>query len=553
MVYNTYAYYASGFMGTSYEVEAIKFIDEHTNSRYVVFAPMHTVLIARGFIGYPFPPGKQYVEASMVPSVADMYEEMESVEADIGYFMAPSFGFAKFGDIISTASRIFGLFQVLPSDIGEIYIFEYKIPPLPQSPDVMAFYWTTPPTYYIQNDLMRVVINPAYKTLTVEDFWVDLYQVVELNETIVGGNSLGNLTSVEYFDVTSNEWLEWTAQLEIAASSQFQFKLRFEKESLVGFVERAKGSVQLRWESGQASTLSLEIGGLERLYIPGLIDGPDSYDVNSREYGFLYTTSLTNDTVLHPAYMTNITGSSLTYSQIMTYCGFNSTEGYMWYDLYVHNTADMDQWSYIEVYLPDQVYMGSFPPLYYSVDNGTTWVYAPKRVPITTIGGTEVNWFFTVAKSGKETPTDWRSYMSADGGSPIFPENFTDTGGAQNRIIYGVYLPAKDKVLVRIGASIYYFRPLKTSYVFRDSDNYFYGLRNMQEGLIKYYNLGPSEYVGGLTFTGGTTSLIITQDEKGNINSMLIELLSNAAFSLLAAKGVDTTVDANNDGIPDLI
>ena len=559
MVYDNYVYYTGGLIGTSLEVDAIEFIEEHTDSRYVVFAPLHTALIARGWLGYPFPSGRQYVEASKVPSVADMYGQMESVDADVGYFMAPSFVFAEFDKIINTASRIFGLFQVLPNDIGEIYIFEYKIPPLPQSPDVMAFYWDTPPAYYVQNDLMRVMINPAAKSLAVQDFWGDLYESIELNETTVGGNPVGNLTSVQYFDATDNEWFEWTTEVEIVTSSQFQFKLCFEKESLVGLVERGEGYLQLWWESGQASTLSLEVGGVERLYIPGLIDGLDSYDVNSREYGFLYTTGLANDTVLHPAYMPDITGSSLTYSQIVRYCGLNSSEGYMWYDLYVHNTAEVGNWSYIEVYLPDQVYLGTFPPLYYSVDNGTTWVY-PRRnvetgsiVPITTIGGTEVNWFFTVARSGGETPREWRSYVWAHGGSYVLPESFTDSGGAQNRIIYGVYLPAKDKVLVRIGASIYYFRPLETSYVFRDSDNHFYGLQNMKDGLIKYYNLGPSEYVGGLTFTGNTTSLIITQDETGKIRSMRITIPSDAIFSLLAANGVDTTVDGDGDGIPDLI
>ena len=143
--------------------------------------------------------------------------------------------------------------------------------------------------------------------------------------------------------------------------------------------------------------------------------------------------------------------------------------------------------------------------------------------------------------------------MWAHGGSPVIPGTFTDSGGAQNRIIFGFYLPAKDKALVRVGASIYYFRPLKVSYVFRDSDNPSYGLRNMEEGLIKYYNLGASEYVGGLMFTGNTTSLVITQDEEGNVKSILIKLLPKATFSLLAAKGVDTEVDENDDGIPDLI
>ena len=559
MVYDNYAYYASGFMGTSFEVDAIKFIDENTDSRYVVFAPMRTTLIARGFLGYPFPPEKQYVDATKVPSVAEMYGQMEGVDADIGYFLVPSFAFANFDEMIDTASRIFGLFQVLPNDIGEIYIFNYKIPPLPKSPDVMAFYWSTPPTYYVQTDLMRVIINPATKSLAVQDFWGDLYESIELNEATVGGNSLGNLTSVEYLNVTENEWLEWTAQVRIAASGKFQFKLCFENESLVGLVEREKQYVQLEWESGQTSTLNLQVGDLKRLYIPGLIGGPDSYDVNSRKYGFLYTTSLSKDVVLYPAYGSDINGSSLTYGQIVRYCGFNSSEGYMWYDLYVHNTADMGQWSYIEVYLPDHVYLGTYPPLYFSVDDGKTWsnalynVETQSRMPITTIGGTEVNWIFTVAKSGRETPSEWRSYMWAHGGSPMLPGTFTDSGGAQNRIIFGFYLPAKDKALVRVGASIYYFRPLKVSYVFRDSDNPSYGLRNMEEGLIKYYNLGPSEYVGGLMFTGNTTSLVITQDEAGNVKSILIKLLSKTTFSLLAAKGVDTEVDENDDGIPDLI
>jgi len=559
MVYDNYVYYTGGLIGTSLEVEAVELIDEHTNSRYVVFAPLHTALIARGSLGYPFPSGKQYVEASEVPSVVEMYEQMESVDADVGYFMAPSFAYAKFDKIINTASRIFGLFQVLPNDIGEIYIFEYRIPPLPQSPDVMAYYWNTPPAYYVQNDLMRVMINPATKSLAVQDFWGELYESIELNETTVGGNSLGNLTSVQYFDVTDNEWLEWTTEVEIATSSEFQFELQFENESLVGLVQRGNNHVQLEWKSGQASTLSLEVGSLKRLYIPGLIGGSDSYDVNSREYGFLYTTSLTENVSLRAAYMPEINGSSLTYSQIMKYCGFNLTEGYMWHDLYVVNEAEIGQWSYIEVYLPDQVYLGTFPPFYYSPDDGKTWIYprysaeTQSRVPITTIDGTEVNWIYTAAKSGKEAPTEWRAYMGAQGGSPMLPDSFTDSGGLQNRMIFGVYLPAKEEALVRIGVSIYYYRPLKMSYVFRDSDNPHCGLQSMEEGLIRYYNLGPSEYVGGLAFTGNTTSLIITQDETDDMGSIRIALPSYNVFSLLATKGVDTEVDTDGDGIPDLI
>ena len=558
MVYDNYVYYTYGLIGTSLEVETIKFIDEHTDGRYVVFAPPHTTLIAWGLIGFPFPAEKTYVEAEKVPSVGDMYQEMASVDADVGYFIASSFASADFNKTIDTASNIFGLFQVLTDDVGDTYIFEYKIPPLPQSPDVAAFHWTTPPTYYVQNDLIRVIFNPETRNLAVQDFWGDLYENIGLDETIVGGNSLGNLTKVEYFSVTSNKWLEWTAQTEIAPSSRFEFRFRFENESLIGLVESGRNYVQLEWESDKASTLSLEIGNFKRLYIPGLIGGTDSYDINSQEYGFLYTRSLTDGVVFSPAYKPEVESSFLTYGQIVNYCNLTLTEGYMWYDLYVRNNATMDQWSYIEVWLPDGVYTGSFPPFYFSVDNGKTWVFAPmnvevgRSVPVKTIRGAEVNWIFTLPRSAKEMPTGWRHYTQAYGVPPEL-SNFTDSGGAQNRMIFGCYLPAKDEVLMRIGVSVYYWRPLKTSYVFRDSDNPSYGLQNMEEGLIKYYNLGPSEYVGGLTLTGNATSLVITQDETGNIESIRISIPSNTGFSLLAAKEVDTDVDADEDGVPDQI
>lgn len=567
MVHRNYEFYTWGLLPTSLELEAIKYIDEYTNGKYVVFAPTDTAAIAEGFLGYPYPLGKLYVEFPMYvrkpPSIGDMFGQMEGAEADVGYLLAPSFRIpeASFEAFINEASRIFGLFKVLSNENGDIYIFEYKIPPLPSTSNVMAFYWDTPPTYYIQNDLMRIIVNPATKTLDVQDFWGDLYESIELNQTIVGGNSIGNFTSIEYFDVTNNKWAEWSPNLEIPIAEQFQFRLRFENESLIGVVERGIGLVQLQWESGKAATLSLDVGDFTRLYIPGLISAKDSYDVISREYGLLYTRSLTNNVVLQPAYTPNVNGSSLTYTQIVRGGNFTLTEGYMWYDLYVHSTADIDQWTYIEVWLPDEVYAGTFPPLSYSLDEGETWVYTPYdvdaegSVPIRTIGGTEVNWIFSVPRFIKEKPTEFWSHYSPDaiGDVPKLPENYTDSGGAQNRIFFGFYLPARDKVLVRLGVSVYEPRPFEVSYNFTDSDNIAYGLHNMKASFIKFYNLGSSEYVGGISLTSAPTSMLVTQDENAIITSIVVTIPSNTFFILLAAKGLDTTVDADGNGIPDAI
>lgn len=562
-VYETYEYYTYGLLPTSLEVEAVQFIDEHADGKYAVLAPLRTMVIGVGFVGRPNP-GKQYFVPGYEgipknPSLSGMYRAMEMADTDVGYFIACSFRGSDFNKTIAEASKIFGLLEVLSNENGKIYIFHYKIPPLPRGPDVMAFYWDAPPTYYIQNDLMRTIFNPTTKTLDVADFWGDLYERIDLNKALVGGNPVGNLTSVEHFDVINEKWVEWIPDVEIPLADQFQFKLLFENDSLVGLAERGNGSVQLRWESGRAFTLSLDVGYFKRLFIPGLVAGRDSYDVNSREYGFLYTRSLADDIVLHPAYKPYLNSTSLTYNQIVKDCGFNLTEASMYYDVYVDNTADKGQWAYIEVWLPDEVYRGTFPPLRYSLDNGKTWVFAPYNVetkapnPIKTIGGVDVNWIFTVPKSQKEKPTRWWSFFDAEGGFPDLPENYTDSGGAQSRIFFGFYLPAKDKVLVRLGTSVYWVRPLQVSYVFRDSYNVYYGLRNMERGLVKLYNLGYSEYVGGLASTTVPTALTIIQDEADKIKSILITLPSNTVLSLLSGKGIDTTIDQDENGVPDLI
>ena len=133
------------------------------------------------------------------------------------------------------------------------------------------------------------------------------------------------------------------------------------------------------------------------------------------------------------------------------------------------------------------------------------------------------------------------------------PSTFTDSGGAQNRILLSVYLPSGDEALLQVGFATYYSRPLKVTYVFKDSDDIAYGLRNMREGTIKFYGYGTSAYVGGITTTTIPTSLSATEDETGKFTSVLLTISGDTSFSLLSAKGVDTTIDANGDGIPDRI
>lgn len=564
-VYETYEFYTKGLLPTALEVEAVKYIDEHTNSRYIVLAPQPTTVISWGVIGIPnaekwyFSTGKGITPVE--PSASEMFTYMQMGEAEIGYFIASSFrSGADFDQIVSQAFRVFGLFKEFSDENGnELYVFHWKIPPLPNVPDVVAFYWDTPPAYYVQNDLVRIMINRETGALDVADFWGDIYESVEFSRTMVDGNSVGNLTLIEYFDYTNDEWVEWDSQAEFAPSERFQFRLHFESSSLVGVVERGNHSVKLWWEGGRTSTWSLRTGNFNRLYIPGLVGGQNSYDVNSRNYGFLYTQNRTDNVVLQPYLMPNISRSSLTYDEIAKYCNFTRTQGHLWYDLYVQNTADINQWAYVEVWLPDKIYTGSFPPLHHSIDGGQNWVNTIYNVEIggsqaiQTLGGVNVNWVFTKPKTLSETPIEWWSFEKADGASPILPDSYTDSGGAQNRIIFGFYLPAKDKIAIRLGCAVWFITSLEMGYAFTDSDDINYGLLNMNRDLVMFYNIGDSQFVGGLEATQKPSSLVVVEDETGKMKSILITLPPNTQLSLLGRREVDTIADLNADGIPDSI
>jgi len=570
-VYETYETYTIGLLPTSLEVEALKYIDEHTNSRYVVLAPHRIAVIGMGLFGLPNPEktflslGRGGIPSD--PSVSYMFQSMKSVGADVGYYVATSiYRGTELDTIVAESSQVFRLLEVFSNENGVIYVFDYKIPPVPSADtsEVTAFYWDTPYGYIIQNNIMRITININTSTLAVVDFFGDEYESIEFEKTLVDGYPIGNLTSIEYFDFTNSEWINWDPSRELSPASQFQFKLNFENDTLVGVVRGREPSVDFRWESERASTLSLQVGDFTRLYIPGLIGGKDSYDANSLEYGFFYTKSLTDGVVLHPRYGPNVNYSSLTYSQILRDCNFTRLPGLASYELYVNNDVDIDQWAYVEVWLPDKVYTGTAPPLWYSVDDGKTWVfprYQPETqasIPIRTLGGVDINWIYTIPRYAEypkyEKPTKWWAfpYDDAQRGGEL-PESYTDSGGGQNRILFSFYMPARDKILIRLGISAWYIKPLVMSYVFRDSDDAYYGLRNMENGLIKFYNLGTGEYVGGLATEELPTSLTITQDEANKIESIVVTLPSNSTFSLLAKKNINTTVDQNADGIPDLI
>jgi len=574
-VYESYEFYTGGLLPTSLEVEALKYIDEHTNSKYIVLAPNRMTAMGLGLLGLPNPEvtfitlGQKkglVVPYPFEPSLPFMFERMRAAGVDVGYYIATSlYGALGLEGRVAEASQVFRLWEVFRNDNGVIYVFDYRIPPVPSidAVNVTAFHWDVPPSYIIQNNLMRITINPNGSSLAVMDFFGDLYERIELDKTLVDGYPIGNLTSLEYFDYTYSEWTNWDSSEEPLPAPQFQFKLNFENDTLVGLMKGGEPSVDLTWESGRASTLSLQVGDFTRLYVPGLIGGEDSYDTISLEYGFFYTESLTDGVVLQPRYEPNANYSSLTYSEISRDCNFTRTPGKTWYDLYVHNTADVDQWSYVEVWLPDEVYSGS-PPLYFSVDDGATWVFprydpeTTESIPIITLGGRDVYWIYTIPRyidyPKYEKPTKYWAYPYEDterGGE--LPENYTDSEGAQNRILFGFHLPAGDKILVRLGASTHGIDPLMATYVFKDSEDAIYGLRNLKEGPIKFYNLGRDEYVGGLTFSKLPASLFITEDENRKIVSILITLPSDTTLSLLGEKEIDTTLDTDGDGVPDLL
>ena len=548
------SYVYSTLHPTQLEVDAVKYIDEHTDGRYTVLSTnTWNALIGGAFVGTRNPE-KYYIYGSFLyPSVAEMMEYIEEHEVGVGYFIAPSFRTPDFDDVIAEASRNFGLFKVLGNDDGEIYIFDYKIPPLPTGypdpdADVMAFYWNTPSSYIIQNGFARVIFNPKGKSLDVRDYWGDLYESINLEETLTDGEKLGNLTSVECF--LNGTWIKWLPVQDVVSVQQLNFRLNFEGDSLIGVVEKGKPYMQLWWERGHATSFTLRTGDFHRLYIPGIVGGDKPYNVSSRDFGFLYTLSRTPDVTLRPPHGSEASHSSLNCSQIVRDCNLTITKSYLDYRVYVQNNASRGQWANIEVWLPDEIYLGISPSISYSVDDGKTWTSGSTTLYLETLGGVDVNWGVTLPRQTSDIPVVWKYVTGGVGGKYPPTIDFTISEGAQNRLLFGIYLPANDSVLVRLSASIYYVDQLSMTYIFTEFD-----LNGMKGNLTKFYNYGLSEYIGGLSLTTGPISLNVTESmttKTAKTESLSVTLSPGTIFSLLFAKG-DTTIDTDNDGIPDLI
>jgi len=190
-----------GLHPTQLEVEAVRYIDEHTNSRYVVISNPTTAMIGLGFMGITNYEKYWVVvknEYFYEPSVTELVDYMQIAAADVGYYVVSTMRNSNYEKVYAEASRIFGLFANLTNDKGKISIFQYKIPPLPKTSGVMAFYWDAPIGYYVQNDLFRVVFDPTSNYLYVKDpRWDTLYESMDLKKTLVGGEPPGNLTSIE--------------------------------------------------------------------------------------------------------------------------------------------------------------------------------------------------------------------------------------------------------------------------------------------------------------------------------------------------------------------
>ncbi len=560
-VHQSYGRYG-GMQLTELEVQAVKFIDEHAEGRYVVITVPATTQVGWGFAGM-WNPAKYYLYSQSLgehPTVGGLFEYMRVFEAGVGYYIASSFRTPNFNQAVDEASQIFGLVKTLSNEKGSVHIFNYRLAPVPSSPDanVEAFYWDTPLGYYIQNGLLRVIFNPTTKSLNVVDFWGDLYEGLDLNTTTVDGEGLGNFVSIERYDPQNETWTKWNPTDQIPSFPQFSFKLNFENETLIGVVESEISSIQISWEDAETTTMSLQTGDSTRIYVPGLVEGSDSYNVTSRDYGMFYTVSRSPNVVLRPKHNFDLATATLTYSEFTNYCNLSITDKYLSSEFYIQNNSTDGQWASIEMWLPDKLYRGIFPPIRYSID-GETWsdsiAYSNllRGEPIKTLNGNEVNWAFSQILDAAEEPDIWRAFTKATGDSPTLPEFFTLSGGGQNRFLFGLYLPPEDSALLQVGFATYYSRPLKTTYIFKDSDDVVYGLANLDQARVRYYQYGATAYVGGFSAATIPTSLQITQEETGKVQAITLTLQGILTTSLFAAKSVDTTVDNNGDGIPDNI
>lgn len=577
-VYNGYYKWMPERYGglTGYDFEAAKYIDATTPGVYVVVCDNWFRLAGYAVVGIENPRAyyaSTYDDDAMAlfkrmatnPSPNLMIEAASVNNATFQYFVVSSNSphipsGITLSQIVEKASAYFDLYGVFGDEEKLfLYIFRYRTPPTPTSSDVSALFWRKPSSYVVQNDLLRVLV-PRNESLEVRDFSGKLYEGLRFDRTLVDGSPLGNVSKVEYFDLVNKEWTSWAELDDDVASTfalrqQFRFRLLFGRVALVAIVERGKPFVQLYWESldGSAHDVKsyLQTGEFELFRISGLTDTDRPGSVLSRRFGPYYTVGRTENVELHPAYNYSIHSNDLLPKQVRDYCNLTTTVSYFWSDLYVDNDAAFDQWVYVEVYLPDEVAVGVLPPFYYSVDGGLTWTRAHNG-PLKTVNGTEVNWVISRARYGliygkppvyNKDPVEWTYFLKAAGGKSDLPEGFLNSGGVWNRIIFGMYLLGDtnannemssgkdegDQVLIRFGTGRY-GSFLDATYALNDSDDAFYGLRNMNDVFVSFSTKGVDN--GGISFTKVLRSLFIKATAEDKVSYVAFNIPDNTTFSL---------------------
>ena len=196
VIYGNYAA-RRGLQVTQFEMDVVSFIDSHTPEKYVVITEPRMWSVGNGLVGY-YNPQKLYIffrgdKSHGIygdPSIENMNYAMGLFNASIGYFMVVSFRTPNYQAVIEKASTMFMPYVTFQGrDNTEIRVFRYEQPVVTSS-DVTTFYWGLPPTYIIQNDLMRVIIDVADEKLEVRDHWGSLYERLYLNETLMGSQEL---------------------------------------------------------------------------------------------------------------------------------------------------------------------------------------------------------------------------------------------------------------------------------------------------------------------------------------------------------------------------
>lgn len=111
---------------TSYEIEAIYFIDRNTQGNYVVISDQTFVYIALGIFGFNSRgtyTRTLFYEMLAKPSVENMRDAMKMTNSSVGYFVISTRYAQDFSRVVASAREIFDIYGVFGD--GKLYIFSY--------------------------------------------------------------------------------------------------------------------------------------------------------------------------------------------------------------------------------------------------------------------------------------------------------------------------------------------------------------------------------------------------------------------------------------------